>query len=319
MKPINDNLKGIGFLALAMFVISLQDIAIKWMSGTYPALEIVIFRSIVALPFTLLFFRGEGNRGLPHTQRHRLEYLRGLYLFLSYTTYIMGLAVLPLADAAAIRLSGPIMITLLSTVFLGEKVDLRRWLALFVGFAGVLLIVRPGSATFNLGSILIVISILFYALSVMVTRQLRTTESSATMAFYSSVVYLTISVVLAPIVMAVGPIPNVHPSIAFLFRAWTMPSVLDGVIMFGLGLVWASWIYLVARAYSLAQASVAAPFEYLALPFNALWGFAIWHEIPAAVTLLGAALTVASGIYIVYHQQKEQSVRLAPNATSPDK
>lgn len=178
----NSNVKGIGLLVLAMFVLSLQDIAIKWIVGDYPVLEIVIIRNLVALPCTLLLFRLEGGQGLPTTQRHKLEYARGLLLFLSFTTYMMGLAALPLADVAAIRNSAPLFITLLSVVMLGEKVGSRRWLALIVGFVGVLLIVRPGATTFNIGSIFVLLATLFYALSVMITRRLGTTDSSATMA-----------------------------------------------------------------------------------------------------------------------------------------
>ncbi|MCB0041732.1 MAG: EamA family transporter, partial [Caldilinea sp.] len=120
-KP-SDNVRGVGFLVLALFTISLQSVAAKWLSGAYPVLEIVILRSLVALPFTLLLFRYEGGRGLPKTQRHKLEYSRGLFLFFSYTTFMMGLAALPLAEISAIRNSGPLMITLLSVVILGETV-----------------------------------------------------------------------------------------------------------------------------------------------------------------------------------------------------
>jgi drug/metabolite transporter (DMT)-like permease len=102
----------------------------------------------------------------------------------------MGLAALPLADVESLRFSGPLMITALSVVMLGEKVGPHRWLALVAGFAGVLLIVRPGAATFDMGSIFILISVLFYALNVMLTRKLRITDSSATMAYFSSLVYL---------------------------------------------------------------------------------------------------------------------------------
>jgi drug/metabolite transporter (DMT)-like permease len=98
----------------------------------------------------------------------------------------MGLAALPLAEIAAIKFSGPLMITVLSVVFLGEMVGLRRWLALAVGFGGVLLIVRPGVGSFNLGSIFILISVLFYALAAILTRKLQPTDSSATMSYYSS-------------------------------------------------------------------------------------------------------------------------------------
>jgi drug/metabolite transporter (DMT)-like permease len=269
-------------------------------------LEIVVFRSLIALPCTFLFLRYEGRRGLPTTQQSRLEYIRGCFLFLSFTTYMMGLAALPLADIAAIRNSGPLMITFLSVVWLGEKVGPRRWLALIVGFIGVLLIVKPGSGTFNLGSIFALIATVFYALSVMITRKLQTTDSSATMAYYSSLVYLVIAFVLAPLASVVGEIPDAHPSIAFLFRAWIMPTLLDWVIMSGLGLVWAGGMYFVARAYSLAPASVVAPFEYTPLLFNVMWGFVIWREVPTLPTLAGALLTLLSGLYILYRERKQQ-------------
>ena len=114
------------------------------------------------------------------------------------------------------------MITFLSVVMLGEKVGPRRWLALIVGFMGVLFIVKPGAATFNMGSIFILVSVLFYALNVMLTRKLQTTDSSATMSYYSSLVYLVAALVLAPLPAIVGEIPDAHPSIAFLLRAWVL-------------------------------------------------------------------------------------------------
>ena len=151
MNKTSSNIQGAISLVLAMFIFSLQDIAVKWIGGDYPVLEIVVFRSLIALPCTFLFLRYEGKRGLPTTQQPRLEYIRGFFLFLSFTTYMMGLAALPLADVAAIRNSGPLMITFLSVVWLGEKVGPRRWLALIVGFIGVLLIVKPGSGDLQSG------------------------------------------------------------------------------------------------------------------------------------------------------------------------
>jgi len=304
MTKIGPNLKGILFLLLAMLIISLQSIAVKGLGGSYPVLEMVVLRNLVALPFTLLFFRLEGKRGLPSTPQFKLEFTRGMFLFLSYTTFMMGLAALPLAEVEAIRFSGPLMITILSVFLLREKVEARRWLALLVGFLGVLLIVRPGSASFNLGSVFILISVLFYALTVISTRKLQATDSSATMAYYSSLVYLAAALVLVPLTLMVGEVPDAPPSLAFLFRAWAMPSLLDGIIMCGLGLVWAGWTYCMARAYSLAQASVAAPFEYLSLPINIIWGFALWREIPTWLTLAGAGLTLLSGMFILYLNRK---------------
>jgi drug/metabolite transporter (DMT)-like permease len=304
MTKTSSNVKGVSFLVLATLIFSTQNIAVKWIGGDYSVLEIVTFRSLIALPITLLFYRYEGGRGLPTTQRHKLEYVRGFFLFLSYTTHFMGLAALALADVESIRYSAPLMITFLSVVILGEKVGPRRWLALIVGFMGVLLIVKPGSTTFNMGSIFILTSVFFYALNVMLTRKLQTTDSSATMAYYSSIVYLVAAFILAPLAIVFGEIPDAHPSIAFLLRAWTVPTLLDWVVMSGLGLVWAAGMYCMARAYSLAQASVVAPFEYVSLPINMMWGFVIWQEIPTLMTVAGAFLTLSSGLYVLYRERK---------------
>ena len=304
----SSSIRGVGFLLLGMLIFSLQDVVVKWIGGDYPVLEIVTFRSLVALPLTLLFYRYEGGRGLPTTKRHRLEYVRGLFYFLSYTTHFMGLAALSLAEIAAIKFSAPLMITFLSVVILGEKVGPRRWLALLVGFLGVLLIVRPGLDSFNMGSIFILISVLFYALATMLTRKLQTTDSSATMSYYSSLVYLMATFVLAPLVIAIGDFPDAHPSIAFLFQPWAMPSLLDWAVMSGLGFLWAGGMYFLARAYSVALASVVAPFEYLALPIHIMWGFVLWHEVPTWVTLAGASLTLPSGLYVLYRERRERPV-----------
>ena len=307
MTTTNSNLRGIGFLLLAMLIGSLQAVAVKWIGGNYSVLEIVTFRSLVALPITILFFRLEGGKGLPTTSQPKLQYVRGIFLFLSYTTFMMGLAALPLASVEAIRFSGPLMITILSVFMLSEKVELQRWLALIVGFAGILLVVQPGSTNFNEGSLFILISVLFYALTVILTRKMKTTDSSATMAYFSSWVYLIAAFIFSPLAAAVGEIRNAHPSVAFLFHPWTMPTPLDLFIMSGLGLVWALWAYFMTRAYSTAQASVIAPFEYASLPISITWGFLLWHEVPTLMTLAGAALTLASGMYLLIRDQKEQS------------
>jgi drug/metabolite transporter (DMT)-like permease len=303
---INSNLKGIGFLLLAMLIGSLQSVAVKWIGGNYSVLEIVTVRSLVALPITLLFFRLEGGKGLPTTSQPTLQYVRGIFLFLSYTTFMMGLAALPLASVESIRFSGPLMITILSVFMLSEKVELQRWLALLFGFGGILLVVQPGSTNFNEGSLFVLISVLFYALTVILTRKMKATDSSATMAYFSSWVYLIAAFIFSPLAAAVGEIPNAHPSVAFLFHAWTMPTPLDLFIMSGLGLVWALWAYFMTRAYSTTQASVIAPFEYASLPISIMWGFLFWREVPTLMTLAGASLTLASGMYLLVQDQKKR-------------
>jgi drug/metabolite transporter (DMT)-like permease len=138
----------------------------------------------------------------------------------------------------------------------------------------------------------------------MVTRKLQTTDSSATMAFHSSLVYIVIAFIITPLVMAIGPTPNADPSIAFLFRAWSTPSFFDLMIMFGLGLIWAGGIFFTTKAYSMAMASVVAPFEYMTLPINTLWGILLWRQFPSWLTLGGSALTLVSSLYTLYIGQK---------------
>lgn len=313
MTKLSPAVKGISFLLLSLLIGSIQGLAVKWLGGSYPVLEMVVLRSLVAMPFTLVFFWYEGKRGLPTTKHFKLELIRGFFLFLSYTTFMMGLAALPLAEVESIRFSGPIVITLLSVFMLGEKVALSRWLALIVGFLGVLLIVRPGSTAFNIGSIFVLLGVLFYALTIIFTRKLQAADSSATMAYYSSFVYLVSALCLVPFTLMVGELPDSHPSIAFLFHHWSIPTLLDGAVMCGLGLVWAGWTYCMVRAYSLAQASVIAPFEYVSLPINVVWGFVIWQEIPTLMTWAGAALTLLSGMFILYLDGKarQNSTKLA--------
>lgn len=315
LKAASSNLRGAVSLLLAMLILSLQDVAVKWIGGDYSVMEIVIFRSLIALPCTFIFLRYEGIRGVPTTQQPTLEYIRGFFLFVSFTTYMMGVASMPLADLAAIRNSAPLMITLLSVLWLGEQVGPRRWAALILGFLGVLLIVQPGATTFNLGSIFVLISVLFYALNVMITRKLQASDSSATMAYYSSLVYLVAAFLLAPLVLLVGEVPNAHASVAFLFRSWTIPTILDWTIMSGLGLVWAGGMYFIARAYSLAPASVVAPFEYAPLLINIMWGLLLWREIPTWTTIAGALLTLTSGLYILYRERNRDQKKIVDRRT----
>ena len=310
--------KGIGSLVLAMLIISIQNVAVKWLDGSYPVLEIVVFRNIVALPFTLLFFLKEGKRGFPKTAKPRLEIVRGIFLFVSFTAYMMGVVALPLAQVESIRFSGPLMITVLSILLLRERVALSRWFALALGFSGVLLIVRPGPQGFNSGTVFILLSALFYALTVITTRKLKDSDSSAVMAFYSSLVYLACAVLLTPVTLLIGALgigglniaelKNAGPGIAFLFHGWAAPTTADAVIMGGLGIVWAGWSYFMSRAYASADASALAGFEYLSLPINTLWGFALWREVPSWGTVAGAALILSAGIFLLRMDRKARAV-----------
>ena len=305
MTTPNPNLRGIGFIALAMLIFTLQGLAVKAIGGSYSIMEIVLFRSMVALPATILLYRLEGQQGLPTTQQPQLEYARGFLLFLSYTTAFMAFAALPLAEVDAIRFSAPLMIAVLSVLILGEKVQPYRWVALMVGFVGVLFIVRPGTTSFNLGSVFALVSVFFYAIAVLMTRKL--TDSGATQAYFSSLVYSLMALILNPLTFLIGASDNAHPSIAFLLRQWHTPTLSDLMVMFALGLVWAGGMYFMAQAYRSAPASVVAPFEYVSLPVNVMWGVLFFHEIPVFTTWIGTLLMIASGLYILHREQQSRT------------
>ena len=303
-SKLDHNIKGIAALVLGIFIFSLQGVVIKTIGGHYPVLEIVLLRSLVAMPFTLMFYRMEGKRGLPQTKRMGMEMLRGATQFASYTFFFMGVATLPLATVSAINYSGPLMITLFS-MFLGDRVKPSTMVALLIGFAGVFVVLRPQDSGLNIGAIFILLSTLTYAIGVILTRMLRSDDSSATMAYFSSLFYLAAALLLAPIVWAIGPREGVDPSLAFLLRPWAMPSLLHLSMMLGLGLVWASGMYFTARAYVLAKTSVVTPFEYTSLLFSTMWGFFIFGDVPAIATILGALLALASGLYILFTEHKQ--------------
>lgn len=298
-------MQGILFLIAGVLIFSLQGIIVKTISHKYAVLEIVIVRSLIALPCLLLLYRYEGGKGWPKTSHYWLEFVRGLLLFIAFTTYYMGLAAIPLGDAAAIRFSAPIFVAFFSVILLGEFVGVHRWSAIIVGFCGVLLIVQPGTANFNFGSLCVLITTICYALSAIVTRRLRNDDSSATMAYYSTFVYLAAAFIFAPIMLGIGEPADAHPSIAFLMRTWNMPTPFDALIICSLGVIWAVGMYCMTSAYVLAASATVAPFEYTTLPVNVAWGYILWNEIPTLTTWIGAFLALGSMGYILYRTQRK--------------
>ena len=198
---------------------------------------------------------------------------------------------LPLAEIAAIRFSAPLMITALSVVLLSEKVRPSRWVALSCRFyRGSHHCQTRFDQLPNIGSIFILLSTLFYA----PLRYTHTPAPGDRQQCHDGLLQFAFLPGCRFYPGAAGDCgwtnPNAPPSIVFLFHAWAMPTLLDLIVMAGLGLVWAGGMYFMARAYSLALASVVAPFEYVTLPINTLWGLVLWHQFPTLATWVGAGL-----------------------------
>jgi drug/metabolite transporter (DMT)-like permease len=310
----NAQLTGILCIIAGMLVIIGNDVAIKWMSGDYPIHQIVLTRSLVAIPITLLIAWFDGGWRRLKTRRPLLHLARGLLIVVANMCYFLALAAMPLADAMALFFVAPLFITALSVPMLGETVGIRRWLAVLAGLVGVLIMLRPASGVFQLAAMLPIIAALAYALMQMLTRRLGVTDGAAAMALY---IQLTFVVVSAVIGLSIGDgrfAGSEHASLDFLLRAWHWPTPVDAGWMVFCGVCVAFGGYLLSQAYRLAQASVVAPFEYTALPWGVILGFLLWGEIPTPVTVAGMVLVVGSGLYVLY-REKVRAKKLTPGLT----
>jgi drug/metabolite transporter (DMT)-like permease len=292
----NNTARGIAFLCLGVLVFSLQDAIIKQVSGAYPLTQVVFVRSLVGLPiFLMLVHREVGFRALFASQLGFLV-LRALILFVSYTAYYMAFPALPLADAVALYFTVPLFITALAGPLLGERAGWRVWLAVIVGFVGVMVMLQPGSALFEPAALLSLLSAAMYASSMLMARKLGHTQAASVMSFYQNGVFLVGALAVALVLHLLGIESAVHPSLSFLVRPWVWPSGFDSLLMLVCGLVAAVGIMFLTSAYRVAPASKVTPFEYTGMLWAPLWGFLFFSEVPRLNTLAGGAIVVLSGL-----------------------
>ena len=278
---------------------SLNDITIKSFTGSLPLHEVILFRALMALAFTLaLFAPGKGIADVFRTQRLGAHVVRGVCVVISNLTYFLALAALPLAETSAIFFIAPLLITAFSAVLLREHVGPLRWGALIVGMAGVLLIVRPGSAAFQWAVLLPAASALAYAGMHTMTRKMGMTESAATMAVYIQLTFITVCLAMG-LVFGRGQFAGTgDPSLEFLLRAWAWPGPHELALFVAAGACSATGGYLLSQAYRSSAAGLVAPFEYSALVLALFWGFSIWGEVPGALSMAGIVLILSSGVLV---------------------
>jgi drug/metabolite transporter (DMT)-like permease len=304
--------RGIAFVLAGVSAFSVHDVVVKSLSGRYPLLEIVFVRSLVAvLPIVSLAW---WERGPAVLSTHRPWVLagRGLIGVCSFTAYYMALAALPLADTVALYFAAPLLLTALSALVLRERVGGRRWGAALVGFAGVLVVLRPGAGVFEWAGLLAVLSAFLYAISQTLTRWLGRTESAATIALSAILVALLVSGASGLVGLGRRTGRGLHPSLAFLTRDWALPGFGDlGVMTFG-GFLAAAGSYCLVQAYRAAPAGVVSPFEYIMIVWAVILGYLFWGNVPGGATLFGVTLTVGAGLYLLRHEAgQERGRRLA--------
>ncbi len=298
----NVKIQGVLCIVFGMVVLSLQDSLIKYMSGDYPLHQIVFSRSCIAILLTVYFAHLEGGIGLLRTRRLPLQLLRGLLLVGGTVGYFLALAVMPLADAAAIFFVAPLFITMLSVPILGERVGPWRWAAVAAGMAGVAVMLRPGEGLIEIAALLPIGAALCYAVMQMITRRLGVTERASTLAFY---MHISLIIASGPFALIAGDgrfAGGGHPITEFLLRAWAWPTAFDAFLMLSCGFLIAVAGYLLAQAYRLAEATLLAPFEYTALVFAVVWGVLWWGDWPDATAFLGISMIVGSGLFVFYRE-----------------
>lgn len=304
-------LHGIGFVLVAASVFPVQDVVIKGLSGRYPALQIVFVRSLVALSlYAWLLWRERDAATFP-PERPWLHSARGALGLVSFTSYYMAIAALPLATVTAVAFAAPLFVTVLSARVLGEPVDRSSWLAVLVGFVGVLVVLRPGVGTFDPAALLALLSALTYASSQTITRELGRTDSGASIAFTSTLLAVAVAGASGLISGGSERGADLHPSIAFLVRGWVLPSWGDLGRMALCGLISGVGMYCFTQGYRVAPPSTVAPFEYVMIGWSVLWGYVFWGDVPGPATLIGVTATVAGGAYVLQHQARSRRGRRA--------
>ena len=301
-----------------MFFFSLHDTIVKWISGDYPAHEIVFLRSIIALlPILLIAYR-QGGLALLNTHKLFLHIIRGLCWFAAFTCFYLSIAILPLAESYALFFSSPLFITVFSFLLLGEKVTYQKLIATIIGFIGVVIIMRPGIQLFNPAAIFAVLSAMTYAISVVVTRRLGQTDSGASMAFYTTLIYLVCSAGFG-IFLGDGRFAAGKPfSLQFLLRAWVIPNWADFGLMALCGLIAGLGFYALAQAYRLTRATTVAHYEYTAVPLSVIWGYVIWRDIPGIHAVAGMILVVGSGLYVLSRDSAKKRMSFVKQVKPPD-
>lgn len=294
---------GVVCAVAASTAFTLNDVGIKFLSGDYALHQIVFFRSVIALVLTLaILVPLEGGIRILKTRQLSLHMYRGLAVVIANMSFFMGLAAMPLADATAVFFISPLVVTAFSVIFLSEKVGAWRWAAVFIGLLGAMVIMRPGTSAFQPAALFPVLAAFGYASLHMFTRKIGQTEKASTISFYTMLVFVVVSGLIGLIAGDGRFAGSTHPSIAFLTRAWILPSQGDAMVMIGIGVASTAGGYLISQAYRLCEAALMAPFEYVALILAIVWGVVIFGEWPHLVVWVGMGLILFSGLFIVWRE-----------------
>ena len=285
---LTKNQLGILYMFLSVCTFSVMDLLVKW-SEDYPTGEVLFFRGFFGLLPTYFLIPKNKLKTFYKTTRLKEHLFRCLTGLMALIAIVIALRELPLAVVVSLSYAAPLFITILSIFLLSEKVGVFRWLAVLIGFIGVVVISEPGFDEMNIYYLLPLIFCIGMALVTITIRKLSTTEP-----IWLISIFFTITISIAGLVT----IP----------MGWIMPNFQDFILLVLIGVTGGSANLFLTQSYKLSEVSLVAPLKYLALVFAIIFGYLIWNEIPTVKTLIGASLVVFASLIIfrreIYHKQK---------------
>ena len=274
------------FLSVCTF--SVMDLLVKW-SSDYPTGEVLFFRGFFGLLPTYFLIPKNKLKTFYTTERSKGHLFRCLMGLMALIAIVVALRELPLAVVVSLSYAAPLFITVLSIFLLSEKVGVFRWLAVIIGFVGVIIIAEPGFKGMNYLYFLPLIFCIGMAFVTITIRKLSTTEP-----IWLISIFFTITISIA--------------GLATIPMGWKMPNFQDFILLALIGVTGGSANLFLTQSYKLSEVSLVAPLKYLALVFAIFFGYFIWNEIPTIKTLIGASLVVLASLIIfrreIYHKQK---------------
>ncbi|MBO1079428.1 DMT family transporter [Roseomonas haemaphysalidis] len=276
---------GIAMMLAGVLLFAVNDTLGKWLVGGFTVGQLVLVRSIAGLMVMAPFIRRTGPVAFLSAPRPGLQLLRVFFSTLETSLFFWALVELPLAEVMTYYMAGPIYVTALSPWLLREPVGWRRWTAVVVGFCGVVLALHPSVESISLGSLCALAGSFSYACFMLATRKLAAVPGT---------VLMTAQLVAALLFGAV----------LVLAQGWTPPGALDLVLMLFLGVGSLGGNLCVNRALHLAPASAVVPYQYTMILWGVIFGYAFFGDLPDVLTLAGAALIIAAGMFIFLREQQ---------------
>jgi len=285
---LTKNQLGFLYMFLSVCTFSIMDLLVKW-SSDYPTGEVLFFRGFFGLLPTYFLIPKNKLKTFYTTERSKEHLFRCLMGLMALIAIVVALRELPLAVVVSLSYAAPLFITVLSIFLLSEKVGIFRWLAVLIGFVGVIIIAEPGIKGMNYLYFLPLIFCIGMAFVTITIRKLSTTEP-----IWLISIFFTITISIAG--LATIPI------------GWIMPNFQDFILLALIGVTGGSANLFLTQSYKLSEVSLVAPLKYLALIFAIIFGYLIWNEIPTIKTLIGASLVVFASLIIfrreIYHEQR---------------